>query len=69
MFTLNGIYWDCVLYLLDVSKALNMSLYDIYTIVFVFLVPYTVVLCIIGIVYKLSRKLFGSSQKVVISKN
>ena len=67
--TLESLYWECVIYLVKISKSLGMSLYDIYTIVFVFLVPYTVAISIIGIVYKLSRKLFGSSRKVVIGKS
>jgi hypothetical protein len=56
--TLETLYWECVIYLVEVSKALDMSLYDIYTIVFVFLVPYTVVLSIITIIFKLIRRFF-----------
>lgn len=56
--TLETLYWECVIYLVDISRTLDMSLYDIYTIVFVFLVPYTVALAIVTIVFKLLRRLY-----------
>jgi hypothetical protein len=55
---LESLYWDCVTYLVITSHHVGLSLYDIYVIVFVILIPFTVIQCILYLIIRFIKYKF-----------